>query len=80
MRGTGLPALWASGIAAAIGAGLGLPLAFALWNNGAEVHLANLSFSELELVDRDEWISDQVVAVTLRSPCQMEPTFPPTVQ
>ncbi|MBO3737545.1 DUF1152 domain-containing protein [Actinoplanes flavus] len=42
----------------------GLPLALALWNNGTEVHLANLSFSELELIDRDAWISDQVVAVT----------------
>ncbi|MEV0898886.1 DUF1152 domain-containing protein [Actinoplanes sp. NPDC049802] len=42
----------------------GLPLALALWNNGTEVHLANLSFSELELIDRDAWISDHVVAVT----------------
>ncbi|WP_308285498.1 DUF1152 domain-containing protein [Actinoplanes hulinensis] len=42
----------------------GLPLALALWNNGTEVHLANLSFSELELIDRKNWVSEQVVAVT----------------
>ncbi|GAB2617801.1 hypothetical protein Aab01nite_31310 [Paractinoplanes abujensis] len=42
----------------------GLPLALALWHRGVEVHLANLSFSELELVDRDSWLTEQVVAVT----------------
>jgi hypothetical protein len=42
----------------------GLPLAFALWQNGVRVHLANLSFSELELVDRDSWVTEHVVAVT----------------
>lgn len=42
----------------------GLPLAFALWHSGVRVHLANLSFSELELVDRDAWVADHVVAVT----------------
>ncbi|AEV88394.1 hypothetical protein ACWT_7384 [Actinoplanes sp. SE50] len=45
----------------------GLPLAFALRAVGAEVHLANLSFSELELVDRESWIADHVVAVTPES-------------
>ena len=30
----------------------GLPLAFALWRSGVQVHVANLSFSELELIDR----------------------------
>jgi hypothetical protein len=42
----------------------GLPLAFALWHNGANVHLANLSFSQLELVDRDDWATENVAAVT----------------
>ncbi|MFY1655567.1 hypothetical protein ACN27J_32365 [Solwaraspora sp. WMMB762] len=42
----------------------GLPLAFALWHRGARIHLANLSFSELELVDRAAWVADHVVAVT----------------
>ncbi|MFI5842159.1 DUF1152 domain-containing protein [Catenuloplanes sp. NPDC051500] len=42
----------------------GLPLAFALWESGVRVHLANLSFSELELVDREFWTAQHVVAVT----------------
>ncbi|MBL7254229.1 DUF1152 domain-containing protein [Paractinoplanes lichenicola] len=42
----------------------GLPLALALWEAGVEVHLANLSFSELELVDRESWLTEQIVAVT----------------
>ncbi|MCO8276666.1 DUF1152 domain-containing protein [Actinoplanes sp. TRM 88003] len=42
----------------------GLPLAFALRHNGKNVHLANLSFSELELVGREHWVADHVVAVT----------------
>ena len=42
----------------------GLPLALALWHSGVEVHLANLSFSELELVGRDCWVAPHVVAVT----------------
>jgi hypothetical protein len=42
----------------------GLPLALSLWQTGVDVHLANLSFSELELVDRDSWVADHVVAVT----------------
>lgn len=42
----------------------GLPLALALWHNGARVHLANLSFSELELIDRDSWMAENVAAVT----------------
>ena len=29
----------------------GLPLALALWHAGVQVHLASLSFSQLELVD-----------------------------
>ena len=42
----------------------GLPLALALWGRGARVHLANLSFSELELVDRAPWTAEHVLAVT----------------
>ncbi|MBU2666818.1 DUF1152 domain-containing protein [Actinoplanes bogorensis] len=42
----------------------GLPLALALWSSGVDVHLANLSFSELELVDRESWLSEHVVEVT----------------
>ncbi|BCY12970.1 DUF1152 domain-containing protein [Actinoplanes sp. L3-i22] len=42
----------------------GLPLALALRAAGTEVHLANLSFSELELVDQESWIHDRVVEVT----------------
>ncbi|MFE9658195.1 hypothetical protein [Micromonospora sp. NPDC006431] len=41
----------------------GLPLAFALWRGGARVHLASLSFSELELIDRDAWVAEHVSAV-----------------
>ena len=42
----------------------GLPLAVALWRSGVQVHLANLSFSQLELISRDSWVAEQVVAVT----------------
>ncbi len=45
----------------------GLPLALALRAAGTEVHLASLSFSELELVDRESWITDHVVEVTPES-------------
>ncbi|MEV5210424.1 hypothetical protein AB0K35_23415 [Micromonospora sp. NPDC053740] len=41
----------------------GLPLAFALWRAGAQVHLASLSFSELELIDRDAWVAERVAAL-----------------
>ncbi|MGI5242990.1 DUF1152 domain-containing protein [Dactylosporangium sp. CA-139066] len=41
----------------------GLPLALALWRRGVRVHLASLSFSELELVGRDAWAAEHVVAV-----------------
>ncbi|WP_426514749.1 DUF1152 domain-containing protein [Dactylosporangium sp. McL0621] len=41
----------------------GLPLALALWHGGAQVHLASLSFSQLELIDRDAWAAEHVVAV-----------------
>lgn len=42
----------------------GLPLALALWDAGKDVHLANLSFSELELIDADSFLTDNVMAVT----------------
>lgn len=41
----------------------GLPLALALWQRGAQVHLANLSFSELELADPDVWAAEHVAVV-----------------
>ncbi|MGI5182671.1 DUF1152 domain-containing protein [Dactylosporangium sp. CA-152071] len=41
----------------------GLPLALALWKGGTRVHLASLSFSQLELVDRAAWVTEHVVAV-----------------
>lgn len=41
----------------------GRPWGFALWPRGAQVHLASLSFSQLELIDRDAWIAEHVAAV-----------------
>lgn len=45
----------------------GLPLALALWHGGRQVHLANLSFSQLELLDHDTWATENVAAVTPES-------------
>ncbi|MEV0392265.1 DUF1152 domain-containing protein [Polymorphospora rubra] len=42
----------------------GLPLAIALRDAGKRVHLANLSFSQLELLDLDVWLAENVAAVT----------------
>jgi hypothetical protein len=42
----------------------GLPLAVALWDAGIRVHLANLSFTQLELIDLDSWLAENVAAVT----------------
>jgi hypothetical protein len=42
----------------------GLPLALALWRSGVRVHLANLSFSELVLLDSDSWAAENVAVVT----------------
>jgi hypothetical protein len=42
----------------------GLPLAISLWNSGVQAHLANLSFSALELLDSDVWAAENVAAVT----------------
>jgi hypothetical protein len=44
----------------------GLPLAVSLWDAGVEAHLANLSFSPLELLDLDVWLAENVAAVTPR--------------
>ncbi|NMO56872.1 DUF1152 domain-containing protein [Actinoplanes sp. TBRC 11911] len=41
----------------------GLPLAIALWNSGVTVHLANLSFTPLELVDLDAWAAPNVALI-----------------
>jgi hypothetical protein len=42
----------------------GLPLGLALCNTGTEVYLANLSFTELELIDLAAWAAENVAAVT----------------
>jgi hypothetical protein len=41
----------------------GLPLVFALRGQGKRVHLANLSFSELGMLDLDDWVAPDVAAV-----------------
>ncbi|MCZ0985081.1 DUF1152 domain-containing protein [Streptomyces diastatochromogenes] len=46
----------------------GLPLAFALRSAGAEVHLANLSFSDLYGLDLDTWVAEDVAAVRPDTP------------
>jgi hypothetical protein len=40
-----------------------LPLAIALWDRGITVHLANRSFSQLELLDIDVWTAENIAAV-----------------
>jgi hypothetical protein len=42
----------------------GLPLAFALMGLGKSVHLANLSFSALDLIDVDDWCEPNLAAIT----------------
>jgi Protein of unknown function (DUF1152) len=42
----------------------GLPLAHALRAQRKQVHLANLSFSQLELLDFDVWLAPNVAAIT----------------
>ncbi|MCO5997647.1 DUF1152 domain-containing protein [Actinoallomurus rhizosphaericola] len=42
----------------------GLPLAFALTGLGKSVHLANLSFSALDLIDADAWYEPNLAAIT----------------
>jgi hypothetical protein len=42
----------------------GLPLAFALMGLGKTVHLANLSFSALDLIDVDDWCEPNLAAIT----------------
>ncbi|MFF8432114.1 DUF1152 domain-containing protein [Streptomyces sp. NPDC016566] len=46
----------------------GLPLAFALRSAGAEVHLANLSFSDLYGLSLDTWVAEDVAAVRPGTP------------
>ena len=41
----------------------GLPLAIALHDRGQRVHLANLAFTYLELLDLDAWLAENVAAV-----------------
>lgn len=41
-----------------------LPLAIALRDQGIEVHLANLSFTQLELIDLGSWLTENVARVT----------------
>jgi hypothetical protein len=41
----------------------GLPLAIALWDAGVTVHLASLSFSQLELLPGDAWLAEHVAAI-----------------
>jgi hypothetical protein len=53
----------------------GLPLALALRAQGRVVHLANLSFTALELLDLDVWLAPGVAAVTARTP-GLEDYFP----
>ncbi|WP_204301306.1 DUF1152 domain-containing protein [Actinoplanes campanulatus] len=40
-----------------------LPLAITLWNRGVAVHLANLSFTPLEMLDLDAWLAPDVALV-----------------
>ncbi|CAM3559781.1 hypothetical protein KIPE111705_14210 [Kibdelosporangium persicum] len=42
----------------------GIPLALALRANGKEVHLANLSFTNLSGLDTDSWPAPGVAAIT----------------
>jgi hypothetical protein len=42
----------------------GLPLAISLWRQDRSAHLANLSFTQLELIDLEAWLAPNVAAVT----------------
>jgi hypothetical protein len=42
----------------------GLPLAIALWRSGVTVHLANMSFTQLEMLDVEVWLAENVATVT----------------
>ncbi|MFF7969939.1 DUF1152 domain-containing protein [Streptomyces sp. NPDC007905] len=46
----------------------GLPLAFALRSAGTEVHLANLSFSDLYGLSLESWVAEDVAAVRPNTP------------
>jgi hypothetical protein len=45
----------------------GLPLATALRAQGKQVHLANLAFSELGALDRNDWLAPDVAAISPHS-------------
>jgi hypothetical protein len=40
-----------------------LPLAITLWDRGVDVHLANLSFTQLELLDLDAWSAPDLALI-----------------
>ncbi|MER5480930.1 DUF1152 domain-containing protein [Streptomyces sp. NPDC002734] len=42
----------------------GLPVALSLQHQGKEVHLANLSFTELTALPLDDWVAENLAAVT----------------
>jgi hypothetical protein len=42
----------------------GLPLAISLWQEERSAYLANLSFTQLELIDLEAWLAPKVAAVT----------------
>jgi len=46
----------------------GLPLAFALWNQGIEVSLANFSFTQLERLEPEDYLAPGVTVVTPATP------------
>lgn len=55
----------------------GLPLAIALRDKGAQVHLANLSFSQLELLETEAWPAPNVAAVTPTTATRIARAYPP---
>jgi hypothetical protein len=50
----------------------GIPLAVSLLATGRSVHLANLSFSQLELLDLEHWLAENVAEVTPETPARDE--------
>jgi hypothetical protein len=46
----------------------GLPLAFALWDQGVEVSLANFSFTQLERLEPEDYLAPGVAVVTPATP------------
>ncbi|MQY20700.1 DUF1152 domain-containing protein [Nocardia macrotermitis] len=55
----------------------GLPLAFTLWDTGVSVHLANLSFTDTEVMGSCGWLADSLLAaVSAGQGRQSETYFP----